>query len=430
MLLFFAAVSVALVVSFYCSIAEATLLSVSKVRIEQLASQGKRTGLILRQFSRHPDVPIAAILILNTVAHTAGAAVAGASFVVAFGEQIDEVWFVAAFTVVVLLFTEIAPKTIGVVYCNRLAGPVAHSVQALVIGLRPVIWLTRLFSRLISAGHSGHEASLEEIRLLVSAGHAEGAFGSLTADIIANATRLRDRRVRDVMVPRNRVVFLAGERSIQENLDTVRKSGHSRFPFTPDGELDRTGGIVLAKELLFHLRDRPQPDWSKLLVPPLFVPETAQLNFLLRSFQSERRHMALVVDEYGAVQGIVTLEDVLEEIVGEIQDELDVDDGTHFVTRPDGSMLCRGIAEIRKVLGQLGVEDVETSSQTVSGYLTEQHGDVPQAGTELQMYGHNFQVTKATNRQVERIRITPLASAAKSGTAKSMRDRNPPGRAD
>jgi magnesium and cobalt exporter, CNNM family len=406
MLLFVAAVTFALVASFVCSLSEATLLSVSPGKIEALVSQGRRAGHILRRFKQKPDAPIAAILVLNTVATTACAAVAGASFHDAFGGVAD-VWFVLVFTATILLFTEITPKTVGVVHSSQMAIPVAHIVEVMVIVLQPVLRLTRLVSRLVGSGSALHEHSLEEIRLLATAGHAHGAFGSLTAEIIANATRLRDQRVRDVMVPRNRVACVAGNRTPDEILDLMRRTGHSRFPYTPTGELDGAQGVVLTKELLFHLRTQAEPDWDQLLVPLLIVPETAKLNYVLRGFQKEKRHMALVVDEYGAVQGIVTLEDVLEEIVGEIEDELD-DDENPFVTRPDGSVLCRGQAEARKVFMRLGLRDVDTQSQTVSGFLTERLGDVPWASAEVDYRGYRFTVTKANNRRAERVRITPI----------------------
>ncbi|MGE3170978.1 MAG: hemolysin family protein [Planctomycetota bacterium] len=406
MLLFVVSVTFALVVSFLCSISEATLLSVSQGRIEALAAQGRRAGHILRRFKQQPDRPIAAILVLNTVANTAGATVAGATFHDAF-PGVADVWFVMVFTASVLLFTEIAPKTIGVVHAGAVAVPVAHLVEALVIGLRPVLWLTRFVSRLVGTGSALHQHSLEEIRLLATAGHAQGAFGSLTAEIIANATRLREQRVRDVMLPRNRVAYVSGTRTTEQNLKLVARTGHSRFPYTPTGELDGATGVVLTKELLFHLRTQQEPDWQQLLVPLLIVPETAKLNYVLRSFQREKRHMALVVDEYGAVQGIVTLEDVLEEIVGEIQDELD-DDEAHVIARADGSFYCRGAAEARKVFERLGLRDVDTQSQTVSGFLTEQLGDVPWAGAEVDFRGWRFAVTKANNRRAERVRIAPV----------------------
>ncbi len=412
MLLFVVAVTFALVVSFFCSISEATLLSVSPAQIEQLAQKGKRAGLILRRFREHPDTPIAAILVLNTIANTAGAAIAGASFVHAFPGVPD--WaFVAVFTVSILLFTEITPKTLGVVHSASLAAPVAHLVEGLIVVLKPVLAVTRLLSRLIGPRRAQHEHSLEEIRLLATAGHAQGAFGSMTADIIANATRLRDRRVKDVMVPRHRVAFVSGTQTAEQNLELVQRTGHSRFPWTPGGDLDGATGIVLTKELLFHLRTHETPQWDDLLVPLLVVPETAKLNYVLRSFQQQQRHMAIVVDEYGAVQGIVTLEDVLEEIVGEIQDELDADE-TQLVTRPDGSALCRGQAELRMVLARLGIAAVETTAQTVSGFVAEQLGDVPWAGAEFEHGGFRFTVTKANNRRAERVRIDKLPPKAET----------------
>ena len=148
MLLFVFSVCFALVVSFVCSLSEATLLSVTPARVEAIANKGRRAGHILRRFKAHPDQPIAAILVLNTIANTAGAAVAGASFGDAFPGT-EEVWFVATFTVTVLLFTEITPKTIGVVHANSLAIPVAHLVEAMVVLLKPFLAVTRLLSRLV-----------------------------------------------------------------------------------------------------------------------------------------------------------------------------------------------------------------------------------------------------------------------------------------
>jgi CBS domain containing-hemolysin-like protein len=406
MLLFVLSVAFALIVSFISSLLEAAFLSITPSRVENLARKGKRAGLLLREFKGKPEQPIAAILVMNTIANTAGAAVAAASFVVAFPDAPDW-WFVVAFTVVVLLFTEITPKTIGVVHANSLAVPVAHTVDLLVRILRPLLVVTRLVSHLVGQRDGEHHQSLEEIRLLATAGHAQGAFGSLTADIIANATRLRDRRVRDVMVPRHRVAFLSGKNSIGETLEMLHRTGHSRFPYSPTGELDDTKGVILTKELLFHLREHPAPDWTELMVPLLIVPETAKLNHLLRSMQKEQRHMAMVVDEYGAMKGLVTLEDVLEEIVGEIQDELD-DDATELVSKPDGQMLCRGQTEARKVFAKLDLHDVETESQTISGFLAEQLGDVPWAGAEIDFRGYRFVVTKANNRRADRVRILPL----------------------
>ncbi len=408
MLLFVLAVSVSLLSSFVCSISEATLLSVSQGRIEALAKGGSRAGQLLRRFRQHPDRPIAAILVLNTVANSGGAAIASDQFLHAFPGW--PLWaFAAAFVVTVLALTEIVPKTIGVRHANSLAVPVTLVVHWLCILLWPVLLLTTRLSRMFSRHAVVHTTSLEEIRLLTTAGHSQGAFGAITAELIENVTRLRDTKARDAMVPRDRVAFLSGTESTEENLQRVHRSGHSRLPYTPTGELDQVSGVILSKELLFSLRENVEPDWQELQIPLLIVPETATLNHVLRRFQREKRHMGIVVDEYGSTQGIITLEDVLEEIVGEIEDELDTEE-TLMVERPDGSLLCRGLAECDRVFAKLGLTHVETSSKTLSGFLAERLGRVPNAGSHVDVGDFRFVVTKANNRRAERIRVEHSSS--------------------
>jgi CBS domain containing-hemolysin-like protein len=274
----------------------------------------------------------------------------------------------------------------------------------------PALLVTRMLSRAITRRRTVASTSIEEIRVLTAVGEEEGAFGSITAALIDGATRLRETKARDVMVPRSRVTFVSGSDSTKINLDRIRRSRHSRFPYSPSGELDEVAGVILTKELLFSLHESEDPDWENLLVPVLVVPESATLNHLLRLFQVEKRHMAVVVDEYGSTAGILTLEDVLEEIVGEIEDELDTEE-THYLHRSDGSLLCRGSAETRKIFQQLGITGIETSSQTLSGFVTELHGCLPVAGTQIEAGGHRFLVTKANNRRVERVRITACNTA-------------------
>jgi CBS domain containing-hemolysin-like protein len=403
MLLFVVAVALSLLFSFVCSVSEAALLSIGAARIEALAQAGRRAGVLLRRFRHEPDRPIAAILVLNTVANSGGAAFATEQFSDAF-PGVSPAWFVAAFVTTVLTLTEIVPKTIGVMHANVLAVPVAHVIHGMVICLAPVLFLTRLLSQLFVRGSRKPETSLEDIRVLTTIGLSQGSFGQITANLIHNATRLRDAKARDAMVARDRVAYLSGRASTEENLLRLHRSGHSRLPFTPDGELDHVEGVIMAKELLLSLRERPEPSWRDLLIPLLVVPETATLNHVLRRFQREKRHLAIVVDEYGSTRGIITLEDVLEEIVGEIEDESDTDE-TNVVQRADGSLLCRGVSETAKVFARLGVTPPATTSKTLSGFLAEQLGQVPAAGAAVDVGDFTFLVTKANNRRAERVQI-------------------------
>jgi CBS domain containing-hemolysin-like protein len=413
MVLFVLAVATALVFSFLCSVSEATLLSLRQADIEDMGRS--RAADILRRFRTEIDVPVAAILVLNTVANTMGASLAGAAYVDVFDPA--SLWvFTGVFTVSVLLFAEIVPKTLGVIAARRLAAPVAHLVAFLIVVLTPVLVVTRAVSRVLRRGKQLPVTSLEEIRLLAALGRTEGVVGADIASMIEGAARLKELRARDVMVPRGGVLFLAGDRPLEENLAIVRRSGHSRFPYSPRGDLDGIAGIVLAKDFLFSLHDTGgQPDLEALSSKALVVPDSAPLETLLRRFQDTRRHMALVVDEYGGTQGIVTLEDVLEEIVGEIEDESDrVNAFIH--RRPDGSLSCRGWAEARKVFDVLSVEppeDVEAVS--IGGFVAELVGRVPRAGDVVRYQDLVFSVVEASPRRAERVLITRAPESPAAG---------------
>lgn len=411
MLTFAAAVSLALVGSFLCSIMESVLLSVGAADVEALVRDGKRSGRLLKKFKRRIDIPIAAILIVNTVAHTVGASVAGASYQNAFNSE--TLWlFTIVFTAAVLLLTEIIPKTLGVTHAKELASPVAYSIQVLATVLRPLVKLTEIISRLLHRGSDDPVTSVEEIRLLAHLGRKEGLFGSRTASMIVGATRLSQLRAHDVIVPRQSVTFLSGERTKAENLEIVRRSRHSRLPFSATDDLDQVSGIVLAKELFFQLEKAPDQeiDWESLVHEPLVVPESKQLNSLLRAFQENRRHMAIVIDEYGNVEGIVTLEDVLEEIVGEIIDESDRD-LEEMWPQADGSLEILASIEMRKVAEHLGVEwSSDSDITTAGGLITELLGRIPAKHDFVEWNEYRLEVLSATPRRVERMRISPIVN--------------------
>jgi len=230
--------------------------------------------------------------------------------------------------------------------------------------------------------------------------------------MIVGATRLSQLRAHDVMVPRQSVTFLSRERSKAENLEVVRKSRHSRLPFSTADDLDQVCGIVLSKELFFQLEKRPDEkiDWEALVHEPLIVPESKHLNSLLRAFQEDRRHMAIVVDEYGGVEGIVTLEDVLEEIVGEIIDESDPDVQETW-PQADGSLEIVASIEMRKVGEQMGFEwSSDGDITSAGGLVTELLGKIPVKGDAVEWNGYRLEVLSATQRRAERIRIRPVAT--------------------
>lgn len=401
MVVFGFAVALALTLSFIAALSEAVLLSVRHAQIEAL---GKTTaGEILRRFKREIDVPIAAILVLNTIAATAGASITGATFVAVWDES--QLWiFTVCFTTAILLIGEFLPKTLGVALADQLAVPVAYIVRALVIVLSPILLVTRTMSRLLSRGRQTPITSLDEIRLLASLGHSEGVVRKNMAAMIEGAIALRELKARDVMVPRGGMSYLSADRALADNLRVVRQSGHSRFPFTATGDPDDINGVVLTKDLLFAVHENPKEvNWESLCTKPLVVPASMPLERLLQTFREERRHLALVVDEYGGTQGLVTLEDVLEEIVGEIEDESDR--VNPFITkRADGSLLCRGWAETRKVFEALDVED-DTEAVSIGGFVAERVGRMPRVGDVVRHGALEIRVLQASARRAEAVQV-------------------------
>ena len=411
MLVFVAAVSVVLVVSFLCSIFESVLLSVTRPQVEVLTKNNRPAGKLLASFKDNMDMPIAAILILNTAAHTVGAAVAGASYIDAFNS--DTLWlFSILFTIAVLLLTEIIPKTLGVSHATTLAPTVAHGIHWLTVLLRPLVLLSERISRSLRSEAEVRVTSAEEIRLLALLGRSAGAIGTRTAGMIVGAAQLRQMRAYDVMLPRDEVHFLAGTMNRDDALALLRESGHSRFPYSPTGDLDGVTGVVLAKNLLHWLlsHEDMRVDWESVRHDALVVPDSSPLPTLLRTFQDSRRHLAIVVDEYGSVQGIATLEDVLEEIVGDINDESDRP-STDIVARKDGTLLVDASVDLRRLSATLGISwEPENEVATIGGLVTEKFERIPAVGDSIIWHGHQVTVLEADRQRVQLLAIKQSTS--------------------
>jgi CBS domain containing-hemolysin-like protein len=406
MQVFVIAVTLALVVSFICSIFESVLLSISHAQVEVLVSKGKRSGKILKAFKERIDVPISAILITNTAAHTIGTAVAGASYASAF--DAESLWlFTLVFTVAVLLFTEIIPKTLGVAFSGQLAKPVALGIRALTILLRPLVLASELISRSLRGGKTEPITSLDEIRLLATIGYNEGVVGRQAVDIIVGAAELRKLDAANVMVPRQEVTILSKHDLADDVVRTIRETGHSRFPYSPTGEPDEVVGVVYAKELLAQLIGATSEhiDWQGLVHEPIVVPETVALDSLLRTFRQKRRHMALIVDEYGDFQGIVTLEDVIEEVIGDIFDESDLPHEDLW-QRPDGTVRAFGNAELHRLCRLVQIEmPADADIATVGGLLSELLGRIPATGDTVTWRGHRLTVLSASTKGAELVSV-------------------------
>ncbi len=318
-------VALTLLISFICSLSEATLYSSRMSALEVAKLAGRHAGLAERliEMKRNIAVPISAIVILDTVTDTAGATVAGMYVAEALGYWWAPL-FTVLFTVGVLLFGEIAPKTLGVVYWRSFWPVIVWPVTIIKYMLYPVIILTQAFAGLITRGKKTPLITEEEILAVVRLGATEGQISHDESRLVHNIISLENRQVQEIMTPRTVVFSLAAEMTVKEALKAVDQKGFTRIPIYEKEPENIIGYITIHDLFSVKTLRNPQIQLKTLVNPISFVPETGDSLALLTSFLKHRRHIAIVVDEYGGVAGVVTLEDLIETLLGkEIVDETD-----------------------------------------------------------------------------------------------------------
>lgn len=327
MSLFVLSVVTVLVVSAVCSLSEAALYSVRLPYVRRLAESGDVSGIVLRRFKENMERPIAAILILNTAANTAGAAVAGAMAASLFGEH-ALIAFSITFTLSVLFLSEIVPKILGVAYHRPIATTIAVPLNAAVTALYPMIRLVEGFSRWLKPGGRVMAAPEDEVRHFAMLSAEEGSIMRFEAELVKNVLALDRVTARDIMTPRPVVVKLDEELSVQEAREQIEEWTYSRIPLYSSRNPEEWTGIVFSRDILMALaKDAFDTRLSSLAKPLDFVSEKTPGHVLLSQFLKKKRHLAAVEDEYRNVAGIVTLEDILESVIGaEIVDEVDTTD--------------------------------------------------------------------------------------------------------
>jgi len=317
-------IGLAVVISFFCSLSEAVLYSVPWSHLEQMRKGGQKAGTLLFELRGNVERPISAILTLNTVANTAGAAVAGAFVVTLFGTE-SLVYFSLVFTLIILVFSEVLPKTIGVMYSRQLAGWLAKPLWWLVQIFSPVIWVLGALTRLVGGRKAGPDATEEDLRAVISMTRRAGVIKPYEELFFHNILTLDTKMVKEVMTPRTVIFSFPTHWAVAQAKEMKAIWPHSRIPVFDGEDSEDIVGIVYRRELLEALaNDQDATELSRLMKPVQFVMETMTLDKLLARFLESRVHLFIVLDEYGGLAGLVTLEDVLEEILGrEIVDETD-----------------------------------------------------------------------------------------------------------
>lgn len=405
MTLFIIACATAIIVSFVCSVLEATLLSLDDVHLEGKRKEGHRYAEVWQNMRKRIDRPIAAILILNTVAHTGGATVAGSAFDEIFGDE--WIWlFSVIFTVVVLVGTEIIPKVLGVSYAERLAPVAAPLLTFMTMALTPVIAMTEWLSRPFKREGGKRRMSLADLRTMADMARNERLIGPEEGNIIINATKLRQMTVESVMVPRDRMVLFDARQSNIANFETAATSLHTRYPVTQDGTVERITGYVNFKEIVAMMPSRREAQIQPFIRPLSRLAATANLNEALKSILGRREHMALVEDADHRVVGLVTLEDLMEEIIGNMPDEFDRL-SEEIIEVADRRWKIGGGAPLADVAKQTGLPQPSAADAKLPlcDWLQRLQGREPRVGDIVREGGGVFTVIQTRRRKAHRVLV-------------------------
>ncbi|MBI3979751.1 MAG: HlyC/CorC family transporter [Chloroflexi bacterium] len=401
-----------ILLSAFASAAEAALSTISRLKIKHLREEGVRGAPLLERLLEQPQMFLATILLLNSVA-IVGAAALGTLLA---GELLPAPWGVpaglAALTLVILIFAEALPKALATRHVERAALLVAGPIDLLTRLLRPIVWLISRLTNLVARGGApgNGEASAvteEELRLMVS---EDGIIEEDEQEMIKGIFELEETTAREIMVPRIDIVAAPTKAALKEVVELIIRQGKSRIPLY-EGSVDNIVGIVYVKDLLRHLADGgPPPALTAIARPAYFIPETKRVDELLHELQQKKVHIAIVVDEYGGTAGLVTIEDLLEEIVGEIQDEYDVEETRIEQVSENEALLDSrvGVDALTELFGvTLETEDVDT----VGGFVYNQLGKIPTAGDEVQVDGLKIAVVATAGRRIKKVRVTRVPAA-------------------
>ena len=427
--------SLILVGGFFAA-SEIALITVKRHRLDQLISEGSRAARAAQRLTEDPSRFLATIQIALTFLGFLASAVGAVSlsgiladtirnvplkFIQDAAEGISFLLVTLLIALAAIIIGELVPKTLALTFADRFALFVARPIGWFDRILRPIVWFVSTVSNVLVRALGGKDRpkagylSTEELKMLVETGSEQGGIEEEEKEMIHGVIELSETRVHEVMVPRIGIRAVEVHDSVDEVLDMIVRAGHSRLPVYEES-LDNIVGILYAKDLLPYLKhdagEPPQIDIRALARPAVYVPETKAVDDLLREMRGARRHIAIVVDEYGGTAGLITLEDVVEEIVGEIQDEYDKEeslveplvDDEQVSYRLDGRVSIHDLRDLFDLSDT--EEDDEDEYDTLGGLIVHRVGRIPLPGAVVQFRDVTLRVETAEPRRVAKVIAT------------------------
>jgi Mg2+/Co2+ transporter CorB len=403
----------------YMSAAETAITGASRPRMHRLAQQGNKRATLVNSLLDRKDEAVSAVLLGNSVVNILSASLTTAVLTALFGAA-GVVYATIIIGIMVVIFAEVMPKTWALLRADRVALILAPSIVVTLAILGPlargVAWVSRLFLRLIGVRVDRRPEVDEHADLLRGAIELHGE-GQTDDDAPAEKAMLRsvldlgDRTVGDVMTHRGNVVLIDADQPMDSIVTQMLAAPYTRIP-VQRGEPDNIVGVIHAKDLFRAVKAAGSPEAVKIedvMTPPWFIPESTVLFDQLQAFRARHEHFAIVVDEYGALRGIVTLEDIIEEITGDIEDEHDaIKRGV--IQREDGSLICQGDVPIRDLNREFGWGLPEDVAITIAGLVLHEARRIPEVGQTYAFYGFRFEILKREGTRIAELRIVPPAA--------------------
>ncbi len=409
-------VLILIILSAFFSGSETALTATSRARMHALEKRGNKRASLVQRLIAKKERLIGALLLGNNLVNILASALATSVFIALYGEK-GVVYATLVMTVLVLVFAEVLPKTLAIMNPDRFALIVAPMVRLLVGLFSPLVVMIEILVRFILArfgaevSDQSYLSAHEELRGTVDLQHHEGALVKADRDRIGGLLDLNELDVSDIMIHRTNMLAMNADEKPEELVEQVMASPYTRIPIWK-GEPDNIVGILHAKDVLRALQavegDVSKLDVSEIAAKPWFVPDTTSLKAQLNAFLKEKAHFALVVDEYGEVEGLLTLEDILEEIVGDIADEHDVEiQGVEWQT--DGSIHVDGSVPVRDLNRAMDWSLPDEEATTVAGLVIYAAQMIPEVGQNFTFFGYRFRILRRQRNRITSIKITPLA---------------------
>ena len=403
----------------YMSAAETAITGASRPRMHRLAQQGNKRAALVNGLLDRKDEAVSAVLLGNSVVNILSASLTTAVLTALFGAA-GIVYATVIVGVMVVIFAEVMPKTWALLRADRVALMLAPSIVLTLKILGPMAravgWISRFFLRLLHVRTDRAPEPQEHVEVLRGAIELHGT-GQADEDAPEEKAMLRsvldlgDRTVGDVMTHRGNVALIDADQPVDAVVSQMLDASYTRLPVFR-GEADNIIGVIHAKDLFRAVNAAGSPNAVKLedvMTPPWFIPESTVLFDQLQAFRARHEHFAIVVDEYGALRGIVTLEDIIEEITGDIEDEHDaIKRG--IVEREDGSLICRGDVPIRDLNRAYGWALPEDVAITIAGLVLHEARRIPEVGQTYAFYGFRFEILKREGTRIAELRIVPPAA--------------------